>query len=282
MNKASVVVLVSLLAVGLAVVLLARPGPHESVRLVTLPMANTVPPNPALALLNSPTSPATLAAPRPSCQTFVQRPLVTASPEEVAQAALDYTCTHFRVLSGAPEVALIRRVVPEDIAALDLPAPAYHSSDPPLMMLVILKGDFDVSNMPGIRPAVAPAEMRATYLGYVFNLRTGFPSLTLTSPRGGLFRRALNDPTLLDDAPRVTPLPSSAFIGTVKPPPTNAVPATPWPQGAVIPGLPAPPGRPLPTALGTYPVVVVTRIAPGFTPGAVNTLAPYPAPSVLP
>jgi hypothetical protein len=140
-------------------------------------------------------------------------PLLNASPGQVAQYAVKYTQTRFRVLSGSPVVRLARAVKTADLPTLGLPSLHFTCEEPPLM-LVILQGDFDMRALRGNGTAAASLS-RVAYIGYVSDLRAGMPSMTATSVTGSMFRTALADPTI----PEATPLT----------PPPSGVPAIPLP-----------------------------------------------------
>lgn len=168
--------------------------------------------------------------------------LLGASSEQIAQRAIEYTYLRFRVLSGTPVVLLSRPVLASELPSLGLGSVPYPDNNPPLH-LVILRGDFDVR---GVLPGwdLPPAQSRVQYVGYVFDLRAGVPTLYLTSYQGGLFKRALNDPSLPDEpvaSPRAVPPPGA--------PPRVREPVLPPPQ--------LPEGSPLPGV-----VVAPTRLAP--------------------
>ena len=192
-------------------------------------------------------------------QRFQIRPLLTSSPQDVGQAAIEWTRNNYVILSGTPQVVLARPVRAADLPALGLPVTGFVGEEPPLM-LVILKGDFDVSNMIGAGLASA-WNRRVAYIAYVFDLRAGVPTLTMTSLRGGDFRQALNDPTLPDDGPR-SPYPTTTSIQPHQS--QHPSPVTPLPYGAVVPKTPL--TNPAPSA----------RVSRTQSPGSVPV--PYPGP----
>jgi hypothetical protein len=109
----------------------------------------------------------------------------------MAQVALNVTNANYPSLSDTPEVVLVRSVTAADIAALGIANISFDGGEEPPLMLVIVKGDFDVSSLSGAK--------RAKYIGYAFDLRAGGPALVASSVKGGRFRQALNDPSLPDD-----------------------------------------------------------------------------------
>jgi hypothetical protein len=120
-------------------------------------------------------------------------PLTDASADEIEQAALAYTRTHYQVLHEPITTLVSRSVIKEYLPLWELPAIDFAAQEPPLW-LVLQKGDFDVS---GLKQR-APNNLanRATYITYVFDLKAGVPTLILTSAEGDLFRSLLRDPAL--------------------------------------------------------------------------------------
>jgi hypothetical protein len=131
--------------------------------------------------------------------------------------AIDYANRAFPDKSQAPEAVVARPITNEELTGLGLPSGFFLDCiDPPPMMLVILKGDFDISGLSrSIKPAQSPA--RAKYILYVYDLREGAPTLITASVNGGAFRRALNDPSIPDD-PTVVPAPSGPTAQSKLPP----------------------------------------------------------------
>ena len=165
------------------------------------------------------------------------RPLVGASPEEVGQAAKDYTAGQFKVLSGTPTVLLARPVTKEDLPKLGLPEIGFSASEDPPLMLVALKGDFDVSSL---QMSGGASPWKVGYIVYVFDLKAGMPTLTLVSPRGGTFRTLLNDPTLPEDTAQTPNTAQNTNQPTEDPniPLPSPVPANPshkYPYGTIAP-----------------------------------------------
>lgn len=172
-------------------------------------------------------------------------PLVNATSDEVAQAAKNYTVSNFKVVSGTPTVLLTRSVTKEDLPKLGLSTIAFGGEDPPLM-LVALKGDFDVQNMPG----GGSTPWRVGYIVYVFDLKAGMPALISVSRLGGRFRTLLNDPTLPDEGlPTQSQQPNAGQQSDQQQAPfISPIPASPvkkLPYGSIAPGAPDP--TPLPT-----------------------------------
>jgi hypothetical protein len=166
--------------------------------------------------------------------------LVGASSNEVAQIALKYTNAQYKSLSGSPTVILTRSITTKELPSLGLPEVHFSNQEPPLMM-VIVKGDFDVSNIRG--GGEIPKSnwhWRVGYIAYLMDLNAGFPSGVFTSPTGGRFRKVLNDPNLPDEQPanpqllketnnrpKLVPLPQTPIV-----PETDK-----QPYGTVTPGI---------------------------------------------
>lgn len=153
-------------------------------------------PNSAIAeSQNAVPNASTLSMPSSSFN-FTRQSLTSALPQEVGQVALNYTSARFKVLSGTPNVVVARKPTINDLSALGFPTNEYDPEDNPLM-LVVLKGDFDVSNIRG--RANSKWHRQVEYIAYLFDLRAGVPTLTQTSAKGGILRKLLNNPSLPDD-----------------------------------------------------------------------------------
>jgi hypothetical protein len=162
--------------------------------------------------------------------------LIGASPEEVGRVAIAVTTSRFPSFSGTPEVALARLVTSDDLTAMGLPSEDYsYCTDPPALMLVIVKGDFDMTSMGGLGPPIA--HPRAKYVVYVFDLGAGVPTIVTYSPNGGRLRRALNDPSLPDD-PTSPPAPTGPTAKSDLPP--LATPSGKRPCYLAVTAAPAP------------------------------------------
>jgi hypothetical protein len=122
------------------------------------------------------------------------RLLASASPQEVGQIALARAKTDFPVRSGTPRVVLSRTVTDAALPAMGLPSTNFASIEQPPLTLVILKGDFGFGEHAALSRTASSEHFQ--YIGYVFDLWAGEPALTIASPDGGVFRTALNDPTL--------------------------------------------------------------------------------------
>lgn len=195
------------------------------------------------------------------CPSFTPRPLVGASLDEVGQAARAYTCNHYRIMGDTPRVRLVRPITAAQLPSLGLSEVYFAAEEPPLM-LVILRGDFDLRGARGTERLDPSAwHWQVKYLAYVFDLRAGIPASIQTSPEGGAFRIALNDPNLPDDLPKRPPSspPASSPVQTLIPLPSQGTPSRQMPYGAVPP-----------------------TIAPSTTVPAQAVTEPYPAPPLDP
>jgi hypothetical protein len=155
------------------------------------------------------------------------RSLVGVSEKEVGIYAIEWTQKHYRVVSGIPKALLARSVTSRDLPALGLGTINTMAEEPPFM-LVILQGDFDMSNMWAYRNN-PPGGSRVSYVAYLFDLWAGVPSNTIASPTVDTFRLALSNP----------PLPSSEVQdGLPLRPDTSAIlEPTKLPYGSIAPGI---------------------------------------------
>ncbi|MBI4670619.1 MAG: hypothetical protein HY741_02990 [Chloroflexi bacterium] len=127
---------------------------------------------------------------------FQARSLTEATPQEIATAATQYTCTQFNA-AGETRVRLSRRVNDSDLLELGL-HPENICRDQPLY-LVIVQGNFTS------KLERRGKEIKYKYVSYVFDLTTGNPISWATSQNGGAFRKILDDATLPDDPVMVPP-----------------------------------------------------------------------------
>ncbi len=132
--------------------------------------------------------------------------LTNASEQEVGQVALAATARNFPTRSGTAQIALGRRVARDDLPKLGLQGIPQTTIEEPPLMLVIIRGDFGKPNLPG----TGNIGQQFKYIGYVYDLWAGIPTLVIASPDGHEFRMALNDPSLPMSPPVVAtaPVPS--------------------------------------------------------------------------
>lgn len=121
---------------------------------------------------------------------------VTSTDEDIRRAALATVRNEFVIRSGTPKVLLVRRVNADDLPTLGLGSLDFAVVERPPLALAIIKGDFGPCSCPGLIPNDARSEMRARYVGYIFDLWYGGAFWMQTSGDGGVFRIALNDPSL--------------------------------------------------------------------------------------
>jgi len=138
--------------------------------------------------------------------------LVNKSPEEIAQKAVEFARQHGTIRSGEPQVLLTRPVTLDQLTALGLGKHESETIEQPPLVMVILKGDFSPFPKPGAGESASPSQPpsqadanRITYVAYVYNLWGGTPTIIQESTDGGVFKKALNDPTL-PDVPSLSPL----------------------------------------------------------------------------
>ncbi len=183
-----------------------------------------------------------------------RRPILAGkSPDEIAQYAVQHFAPSFLGPRGTTEIVLARPITREEMPVLGLGClPENGSSEEPPYVLVILRGDFTLSGMPGGRSRIANTP-GSRYAGFVIDVWAAGPTAIIPSASGGEFRTLLNDPTL--------PIVNRNF-------PTSCAPrvAGPLPHGAVLPGVvfptipPAPTTEVIPTP--TLPLPIGTVSAP--------------------
>jgi hypothetical protein len=226
---------------------------------------------------------ALLPEPPPTCH-YCSTRLLDASPEQLGEYAVQYATNMHEVSGDPPQVLLARLVAPSDFPTLGLGCPPdFVAIEQPPLALVILKGDLR-PNMPGMQPTIFPVK----YIAYVFDLWADTPTIEISSRDGGVFRKALNDPTLPESdggMPSVCPTPvpykktlhyGDAAPGFDAPPPLpqdvqeHLQPTTqPPPQPIVSVTVP----EPIPTTedLPIIPPPVSTHEATGTTPQTGNS-----------
>jgi hypothetical protein len=213
----------------------------------------------------------------PTLPTHVSSSLINVSADDVGFRALDYT-RHTFIALQEPRVVLARRVVAAELPSLGFESLAFLTEEPPLM-LVIVRGDFDITRGTLGTSKLDPTNWhwRVSHIAYVYDLLAGMPILTLTSPRGSLFRRALNDPTLPEDT-----LPNGSPVPTPRGRPSlpDARPSTPAVRGLSY-GAVAPPVEPGSSGMSSSPYGGPTRLitsTPTLTPTVVVLSKATPTP----
>lgn len=114
---------------------------------------------------------------------FTPQPLIGATEEEINEAAIEYTYYRFKVLSGEPSVVLTMPVIKDELPSLGLSSIGFSGEEPP-MTLVLLMGDFDISNIRGWHQN---SPLKVSFLVYVFDLNAGVPTLIEYSVNGDYF-----------------------------------------------------------------------------------------------
>lgn len=161
--------------------------------------------------------------------------LFGASAEDVKEAALKYTQARFQVLSDNVTIPLVRPVTKKELPLIGLPEIDFGGEDPPLM-LVVLKGEFDVQ---GLRHTLASGmPWHVMYIVYIFDLKAGSPTLIYVSPDGAGLGDLLNDPSLPEKGgagANQTDKPEEGVASPISP-----APAQKLPYGAMEPAVPTP------------------------------------------
>jgi hypothetical protein len=141
---------------------------------------------------------------------FKARPLLSDTADGIGDYAKSYARAQYRSLKEDPEVRLVRPVTWADLESFGF-GKTYLPDESP-HVLVILHAQPGGIDLRGTGPGTLklPEDHRyVAYIGLVFDQRIGLPAIVLTSPKGGYFRKVLNDPTLPDDFPDA-PHPASA------------------------------------------------------------------------
>jgi hypothetical protein len=172
---------------------------------------------------------------RDQTRLFQPRPLIGASDQEIGQYAIEMTRAVYRIVSGTPDVRLVRRVTTADLDSLGFGRAQVACGEPPLM-LVVLRGDIDVGG-------AFRGLSRIDYLAYVFDLRSGTAPRIRYSVDGRGLGRALNDPTLPDGPPAVTASPGPILQSTPSPVASQSSSAASALCDGVVPGLVPPSAR---------------------------------------
>jgi hypothetical protein len=145
-----------------------------------------------------------------------------ATPAQASQYTISWARRFHQIHSGTPQVLLARPATTEELPSLGLDciAPAGEYDKIPLVM-VILKGDFDFNQLSVIGSSYKA--VADSYVLYLVDLKDAGPIYVRGSLHGGLFRKALNDPSLPEDYPRqtkdlpVTPFPcAGATVAPVR------------------------------------------------------------------
>jgi len=123
-----------------------------------------------------------------------------ATPAQASQYTIDWARRFHQIHSGTPQVLLARSATTEELPGLGLDciAPAGEYDKIPLIM-VILKGDFDFNQLSVVGSSYK--DVANSYVLYLVDLKDAGPIYARGSLQGGLFRKALSDPSLPEDYP---------------------------------------------------------------------------------
>ncbi len=164
------------------------------------------------------------------------------SPEEIGEFVANKVVPAWLGPQGPVEVRLSRTVTREEVPQLGLGCLSDNSgSEEPPFVLVIVRGDFDLSGVPGRDPLPPGILYHSSAL--IIDVWAAAPTSIISSFDGSDFQEIINDPTL----PEITPQP-----------PRNCPPRTPgsYPHGAVMYGtvFPTAPRPPTPTFVIPSPI----------------------------
>jgi hypothetical protein len=180
------------------------------------------------------------------------RNLVGATPEEIGRFAQQYAEHNLKISGDTPQVLLARAIKRPDLAVLGIAClPSSSTIEDPPLTLVILKGQFDFSAMPGSAPqaqSVVGTNSVYKYIAYVFDMWSAEPTFLLGSVDGGQFHMALDDSSLPitgSSVPLVCPTeaPHTVTLHYGDSPPTPSLPPlppTPYTSPTALPTAPAP------------------------------------------
>lgn len=181
--------------------------------------------------------------------------LGNASPKQVADYVEANMLTELGA-TGPVTRTLVRPVARADMPKLGLDClPDNPANEEPPYVLVILKGDFDFSGLPGRGRGREMRNERYEYAVVVIDVWSALPVMIMGSQKGGELRKALNDPSL--------PIVPNYF-------PSECPPWSPGtlPHGAIIPSGDV--GTPQPTVYQTVPPENTPVMPPPISTEVVN------------
>lgn len=248
MNRSSIVarILLGVTAICLLLILFARvrsaeptpSAPRVDEQLATDTNVNAAivtTPTPGLTAFAVPTEGST-----PTIEVINRRYILAgASPQKIAEYVIREIAPGYVGPQGPMEIMLARPVTRTEVPQLGLGClPDNVASEEPPYVLVILRGDFTLSGIPGAEPSLGALHH---YVSLIMDVWAAKPSLIIASKDGGRFRTALGDPSLPE-------------VGSELP--SQCPPRTPGtlPHGAVLRGTAFPTSPPLPTP-ATTPIV---------------------------
>ncbi len=163
--------------------------------------------------------------------------------KDLEQRTLMYTTHRYKVLTGTPRVLVVRDLTTQDVSSLGSCGYHYDPSDP-RYALTVLRGDLDLSNMPGgAKPDdIHPDNDRYGFIAYVYDASSTDrqPIAEYTSRNGGAFRVILGDPSLPDDIPPGAPTGTQQVDLTMDPSDCPPLPKYETNPDEVAPPLPDP------------------------------------------
>lgn len=134
------------------------------------------------------------------CQ-FVPGPLEGKSAADIERAAAEYACANFKSLGPAPRVRLSRLISPLEYMSLFGGTQTLCRDQQ--LALVIFEGDLELKNV----SAFSAKPPRAKYVGLLFDLKVGTPTIITYSTTGDIFREALHDLALPERQLELIPVP---------------------------------------------------------------------------
>jgi hypothetical protein len=196
-----------------------------------------------------------------SSYAYGARNLIGASPEQVAQFALQYVGNQVDTRGVTPQVLLSRPVKDEELPSLGFDCIVFGTIEQPPLALVIMKGRFFVGGSMG------GGGGEFEYLAYIFDVWSAQAEVRDVSVNGSIFRTALNDPSLPTPEPMFSRAPICETPG-----PTH------YHYGDTVPGIPMPTATP-----GPSPTPYIQLPRPPATPyGQLPAATSLPQPMITP
>lgn len=119
--------------------------------------------------------------------------IATASPDEIAQLALQSVKESYLSPGGNAEIVYSAFASAQELKSLGVP----QYDDEPPMVVVIIKGDIDTTVLQ--KRSQGLGKKKPDYISSVYDLRAGDAITIVPSANGGKFRSILRDPKIKDD-----------------------------------------------------------------------------------
>lgn len=157
-------------------------------------------------LTENPYIPPTVVIPTEVAGVSQRHSLVNASPEQIAQIALQRATSMNTIRSGTAKVLIVQPITWDEVSALGLGPSHPGCIEKPPLMIAIIKGDFEIHDAIGMSMAPPDVQEYAKYVVYVFDLWAGSVDMFEYSTNGFGLGKILGDPTLPENTPTVAPV----------------------------------------------------------------------------